>query len=426
MTKTLRYLYTNNMKNKIIIAQLVLIVLLCLPTVTDAQLIDAPVITLTRGKLWHSLYFGKSGPGSFNNWGKTGIGLDWPGFDETKIKEDIDGSPSYLSAGGLIIGCKKDQDSALAVEEWSQYAGSVSNEFTSKYIVKEHKKYSDNFGMLKRAGGEETIETVWEYNPNFPNTYEPQRQLPLRVTRRAHQWSGSMREENYIIYEYVIKNISPELQAYKDSRKVVDTLYDFYAMFSYGIHTNSRSWSVFFPTLTPGARNTVFTVDTLKKDYNTNLARTMVYGRAGDYKDENGVVTAMGFGYAPTRGQKIKDAKTGQITPSGEWLSPGFAGIRLLASPPDKIRRLPNKINKIAWSAVDNNADLGGPLTGRSGLVDRAYSVLVNPGLAYNAILSTTDPLMGSRRMWTMMSLGPWDILPGDSIVIVIAEIVRP
>ncbi|MDP4117435.1 MAG: hypothetical protein Q8903_14970, partial [Bacteroidota bacterium] len=93
-------------------------------------------------------------------------------------------------------------------------------------------------------------------------------------------------------------------------------------------------------------------------------------------------------------------------------------------SPPDKIRRLPNKINKIAWSAVDNNADLGGPLTGRSGLVDRAYSVLVNPGLAYNAILSTTDPLMGSRKMWTMMSLGPWDILPGDSIVIVIAEIV--
>ena len=417
-----------HMKKLKILYQLIVMTWLCSSGYILAQssdTIDSPLLNFTRGKLWHSLYYGKSGPGAFSNWLKTGPGLDWPGFDATKINDDIDGSPSYLSAGGLYVGCKKDKDSALVVEEWCRYASSISNEPTAKYLVRKHKKYTDNHGMLKKnSGGEEVIETVWEYNPNFPSAYEPQRQLPVRVTRRAHQWNGSQRDENYIIYEYVIKNISNELQAYKESRKVVDTLYDFYAMLTYGLHSNSRSWSVLFPSLSPGARNTFYTVDTVKKDYYTNIARTMVYGRAGDYTNETGAVTAASFGYSASRGLKLKDTVTGACYSTGEWLAPGFAGVRLLSSPADKIRKKANKINKIAWSAVDNNQDLGGPLTGKSGVVDQAYSVLADPANAYNAITSTADALMGKRRLWTMMSLGPWDILPGDSIVIAVAEIV--
>ncbi len=421
------FIIDNLMKKLKITFYITALVLFVMPAIVPAQSgdsIDAPLINFTRGKLWHSLYYGKSGPGAFSNWTKTGPGLDWPGFDVTKISDDIDGCPSYLSSGGMYVGCKQSNDSALVVEEWCRYASSISNESTAKYIVRKHKKYSDNHGMQKRnSGGEEVIETVWEYNPNFPNAYEPQRQLPVRVTRRAHQWSGSQRDENYIIYEYVIKNISNELQAYKETRKVVDTLFDFYAMFTYGLHANSRSWSVLFPTMTPGARNTFFTVDTTKKDYNTNLTRTMVYGRAGDYTNESGTTTPASFGFCASRGQKIKDS-TGVYSSSGEWLAPAFAGVRLLYSPPDKIRNKASKINKIAWSAVDNNQDLGGPLTGKSGVVEQSYSVLADPSNAYNAVTSTSDALMGKRRMWTMMSLGPWDILPGDSIVVVVAEIV--
>ncbi len=429
MTDVMKFnMMTDSIMRIKLISRALAITVICSSGVLFAQQsdsIDAPTLNFTRGKLWHSLYFGKSGPGAFSNWQKTGPGLDWPGFDATKINEDLDGCSSYLSSGGLYVGCKQDKDSALVVEEWCRYAASVSNEPTAKYLIREHKKFTDNHGMKKRnSGGEEVIETVWEYNPNFPSAYEPQRQLPVRVTRRAHQWNGSMRDENYIIYEYIIKNISNELQAYKETRKVVDTLYDFYAMLTYGIHSNSRSWSVLFPTLTPGARNTVFTVDTTKKDYYSGLARTMVYGRAADYKDENGNTTAAGFGYSAASGQKQKDAATGQYSASGEWLAPGYAGIRLLKSPPDKIRKTANKINKIAWSAVDNNQDLGGPLTGKSGVVEQAYSVLVNPANAYNAVTKTNDPVMGSKRLWTMMSVGPWDIFPGDSIVIAVAEIV--
>ncbi|HEX2963153.1 MAG TPA: hypothetical protein VHO43_15245 [Ignavibacteriales bacterium] len=381
--------------------------------------IDAPLLTFTRGKLWHSLFFGKSGPGSFNNWAQTGISWDWPGFDASKIKEDIDGTASYMATGGLYIGCKNNKDSVLACEDWSIYSSSISNEITSKYRVSKHKKYSDNWGMQKRkSGGEETIETIWQYNPNFPSQYEPQRQLPLRVRRTAHQWNGSMSDENYIIYEYVIKNISNELQEYKEERKIVDTLHGFYAMFNYAINCNSKSWRIFYPDLSSGARNTKFRTDN---------SRNMVYGWAGDYKEDpysKDNPRAMSYAFAATRGQKLKNPATGEIEPTGEWLAPGFAGIKLLYCTPNSINHLPTKINKIAWSAVDNSIDLGGPLTGKSGVLEDYYSVLKDPANAFSSVTSSFDPLMGSRRLWTMMSLGPWDIAPGDSIVIAIAEMV--
>ncbi|MGE5402140.1 MAG: hypothetical protein ACM3S2_17210 [Ignavibacteriales bacterium] len=381
--------------------------------------IDAPLLTFTRGKLWHSLFFGKSGPGSFNNWGQTGIGWDWPGFDVSKIKEDVDGTASYMATGGLYVGCKNNKDSVLACEDWSIYASSVSNEITSKYRVLKHKKYNDNWGMQKRkSGGEETIETIWQYNPNFPSQYEPQRQLPLRVRRTAHQWNGSMSDENYIIYEYVIKNISNELKQYKDERKIVDTLYGFYAMFNYAINCNSRSWRIFYPDLSQGARNTKFRIDN---------SRNMVYGWAGDYKEDpysKDNAKSMSYAFSEIKGQKIKNPKTGEIAPSGEWLAPGFAGVKLLYCTPDKVHNIPTKFNKVAWSAVDNSIDLGGPLTGKNGVLETYYEVLKDPATAFSPVTSSFDPLMGSRRLWTMMSLGPWDLAPGDSVVIAVAEMV--
>ena len=46
--------------------------------------------------------------------------------------------------------------------------------------------------------------------------------------------------------------------------------------------------------------------------------------------------------------------------------------------------------------------------------------------LTSSFVSSFTDTVyMRRSRMWSMMSLGPWNILPGDSIRIVIAEIVN-
>ncbi len=393
--------------------------------------IDAPLLNFNRGKLWHSIYFGKSGPGSFDNWRKNGIGLDWPGFDATKIKEEIGGAPSYMASGGMYIGCKKYNDSVLAFEDWAMYAPSVSNEVTAKYIVKKHKKYSDNLGTLvNNSRGEEVIETEWEYNPNFPNNnFEPERQIPIRVKRTAHQWNGSMRDENYIIYEYVIKNIANELTQYKAARRIVDTLKDFRLMFSYAIHCNSRSWNILFPTQIAGARNTRYQIAELnessRKDFNTGLPRPMIYGWAGDYKDpETSNTINVSFGRSITQGQKVKNPVTGEMATLGEWLSPGYAGVRLLYSTPDKIKNKATSVTKYGWSAVENNQDLAGPITGKTGLYEASYAVIADPSTAFNAVSAPSDQLMGARRLWSMMALGPWDLLPGDSIVVAVAEIV--
>lgn len=407
------------MKFKTILIFILLISSYAVNISAQSKEVEASLLTFNRGKLWHSLSFGKSGPAGFNNWRRSGVSLDWPGFDQTKIKENIGNSPSYLAVGGFYIGCKRQDDSVLAYEDWAIGSYNISDEPTAEYIIKKHKKV-DNLGLQKaNTGGEEIIETVWEYNPNWPNTYDPQRQLPIRVKRTAHVWSGSMREENYIIYQYVIKNIANELQQYKQSRKIVDSLYNFYMMFSYSINCNSRSWNILFPALaaqTGGARNTMFMIDTTKKDYYTNETHQMIYGWAKD------------FGYSENMGQSLKIVNSSDgsvaVKRSGEWLSPGFAGIRLLYSSPDKIRKKATVYNKFGWSAVDDNRDPAGPLTGKTGLLNEAYEVIKDPAKAFRAVTSSSDPAMGNSRLWSLMSLGPWDLMPGDSIVVTVAEIV--
>lgn len=394
--------------------------ILCTVTLTTAikaQDVESALLTFNRGKLWHSLYLGKSGPAAFNNWQKSGIGWDWPGFDPSKVKDEVFGAPSYLASGGMYIGCKRADDSVMTFEDWAMTAASIQADPAAKYIVKKHRKYS-NIGQLKdKNKGDEYIETVWEYNPNWPNSFEPWRQAPIRVKRTAHQWNGSRREENYIIYEYVIKNIANELSQYKKSRKIVDSLYNFYLMFGYAIHANSRSQTIFSPGIY-GARNTTFQVDTTTKDFNKDAAnktitRNMVYGRSLD------------FGYSENMGQRIKkDQDATEALPSGEWLAPAFSGIRLLYSTPDKIRKTAGKVNKYGWSAVDDTRDLAGPISLKTGKYDEEYAVLADPANAYRAVQSKDDPLMGKSRMWSLMSLGPWDLMPGDSIVIAVAEIV--
>jgi hypothetical protein len=53
------------------------------------------------------------------------------------------------------------------------------------------------------------------------------------------------------------------------------------------------------------------------------------------------------------------------------------------------------------------------------------YAVLRDIRLTYNFVSSPFDTLFMKRsRMWTLMSIGPWTIVPGDSIRIVLAEIV--
>jgi len=395
-------------KNKLylIIASIAVFTLPCF-----AQ-IDNPTLSFNRGALWQSLVYGKIGP-VFSNWGRKGIGLDWPGFDPTWISTNIGGAMSHLATGGFLVGAKKSPDSVLAFEDWSIYAGTISNDNGAKYKVTKHShkyKNGENYWLKENPyEGEEVIQTSWEYNMNYTNTDDREYQLPVRVTRTAHNWSGSRKDENYIIYEYVIKNISPEIKAADPTRNVPDTLYDFYMLLNYAMHVNSRSWSILFPSLTSGARNTFFVYDGTKK---------MIYGRATDYPLTYGQNEEGGF--VSTQGRQLADGSV-----SGEWTAPGIVGVRLLYSSPDKTGQS-TRVNQYGWSAGVNSIDQSGPLNGIPGTKDAEYSMLKDIRTASNFVASPGDTVYMQRsRMWSLMSMGPWDILPGDSIVVAVAEIVN-
>ncbi|MHB1048922.1 MAG: fibronectin type III domain-containing protein [Bacteroidota bacterium] len=394
-----------------------LIICICalsaVPIGLEAQsdtLIESPSLTLSRGKLWHSVFNGKSGP-NFANWGRRGVGLDWPGFDETWINEDIGGPASYLATGGLMIGAKKQGDSIIAVEDWSIYGSTISTEVNSKYKLKIHRHLypnGENWGMVKnKKAGEEVIETVWEYNPGYfsqvdQNLLFPV--LPVRVTRRVHQWNGSKRDENYIIYDYVIKNISNEFPSPNGS--VVDTLFDLRIVLNYALQANSRAWTVLFPQLSPGSRNLFF-----DRDSTGRVTRV----RAGDYKDEQGDESFM---YASTQGYRING------NPSGEFLAPAIAGVKLLYASPESRYNEPSLVSRYGWSAGSNSVDLSGPLT-NIGSLEARYNFIGDISRANAFVTDYADPTYAGRaRMWSMMQLGPWTIAPGDSIRIGIAEIV--
>ncbi|NUN10584.1 MAG: hypothetical protein HUU54_15520 [Ignavibacteriaceae bacterium] len=377
---------------------------------------ESQALNFNRGKLWQSIFNGKIGP-SFNNWRRIGIGLDWPGFEPSWITENIGGAPSYMITGGFIVGAKKAPDSVLVVEDWSIAGNTIAPDNSAKYKITKNThlfKNGENYWLKKDAkNGEEVIESSWEYNVLYSDEFGIQRQLPVRMTRSAHQWSGSMRNENYVLYRYVIKNISPELKTYfvtqgdTDRAKTIpDTLYDFYAMLNYALHSNSRAWNVLFPTETPGAKNTWFFYD---------IARRMIWGRAGDFLKTSKVEPS--YGFSNSLGRIVN----GQ--PSGEWLAPGYVGLRLVYSSPNKNGQS-TVVNAYGWSAGDDAFDFGGPLSNKN-TEESQYELIKNPSVAPNYVANSADTVFMQRsRMWSMMSLGPWNILPGDSVVIAVAEIV--
>ncbi len=371
--------------------------------------VESPLQIFNRGMLWQSVLYGKNGP-TFSNWKKTGIGLDWPAFDETWVKTDIGGSPSYMISGGFFVGAKSKPDSVLAVEDWSMYGTTITSDASGKYRILKHShnyKNGSNYWLQTNPKvGEEVIESIWEYNPNYVMQNDVEVQLPVRVRRTVHQWSGSKSDENYIIYEYVFKNISAEIKSQYPTRNVSDTLYEFRLMMTYGLHANSRAWTVLFPQKTPGARNTWFVYDPFEK---------MIWGRAGDYYETS---SDDSYGKTMLTGL-VKNGKT-----LGEYLAPGFVGVKLLYASPNSNGQS-TYINKYGWSAADGTFDFSGPFNGVSGYASDRYKVLANPSLAYQFIQNIFDTTyMKKSRMWSIMTLGPWNLLPGDSIIIAFAEAV--
>jgi len=347
-------------------------------------------IFMTEGKLWETLNLEKTGP-SFNNWNRTGYGMDYPGYEIKWIAGHIGDAPSHHVGGGIWIGALNEEGEVLGIEDFALYSGAVGFDSSFKYIASQHEFiYPDKKNYFLRenpTSGELTAKTSFKWNEDYVFTAEQERFLPIKLERRVQQWVTHEVDQNYIIFEYTIKNIQDTVM-----RKT-------HLMFMYGFSINARGWSVLFPGYNEGARNNRMLWDP---------SRRMMYGWATNFKDEEG---DQSFDYWDKGGPDRK----------GEYLAPGYAGIKFLYISPDSSGRA-NRVHDYGW-AVSHPTQATHPFTNIA--ESRAkYKVLKNPANATDAMTGLGDERWGSSRVWSMVNLGPWTLEPGDSIKIVMAELV--
>ncbi len=363
---------------------------LAAPTV-QAQAVGSPLLYLQRGQLWNSYYYAKTGA-PFNNWRRVDVGMDWPGYEFQRLQTDVGGPASHLLTGGIWFSSKDSRGRVVAIDDFAMYATSTTPELDAKYRVVEHRKVygeSGNHFLATNPGdAEDVIRSVWERNPSWTAQFAGDRQHPIRVRREVRQWGGYEREQNYILVEYTIKNLA-------DS-----TLRDAVAMGAWAFGMNDRSHRILFPQLSSGARNTRFFF---------NPVQRLLAGWAVDNPDTPENEThgwRAGFGPAGDRG--------------GEFLAPAYVGIQVLNVSRNKAGQT-NQIVNHAWMPADPNQDQQGPMVGQSGF-DNQYAVLRDPRTARSATNNPSSTIFGRYRIWSMMSMGPWDFAPGDSITIAYAE----
>lgn len=391
-----------------------------LTAMVSAQETPAPIL-LKRGMLWETVNLAKMGP-FFYSWNRIGYGMDFPGFDpEYFPPEQIGGANSLHAGGGFWISAIRPStapvDSVWGVEDWAMYAGSVgASQSDSRYLVAHHRhKYSNGenyWFQTNPLGGEEVVETEWRFNAKYHFPYLPARFLPLNVKRTVRTWSGSARDERYIVVEYVLKNISRDPDVYfpansGDPAQTIlsrdSVLSNAYVAFQYAYSVNARGWNMLFSQYGSGAMNDRFLFDP---------ARRMIYGWADDFAQSAGNDKFDPYVY-PAGGP-----------PGGrEWLAPQFAGLKFLYISRDGTGQT-NRVASVGWSVSDPR-DAYPYLGLNSG--EQIYAAMADPSKMYKSIVfpqGLSDTRWGNARMWSVVNLGPFTLQPRDSIVIVTAEVV--
>ncbi|NOX87740.1 MAG: T9SS type A sorting domain-containing protein [Calditrichaeota bacterium] len=382
--------------------------------------VEANAIFLKRGILWETVNVAKMGP-VFQSWDHKGYGMDYPGFDPEFIPQQVGGANSHHAGGGFWMSALRPSagDTVWAVQDWAMFATSVGLSATnSPYLLKTHRlrwSNGENYGMQTDPNeAEEVVDTEWEFNPEYRFPYTPARFLPVRVKRTVRVWSGSAIDEKYVIIEYVITNISREPHIFNRQKanpdayrilKADSVLQDVYLLFTYAFSINNRGWSVLFPQLGNGAQNNRFLYDPMRR---------MVYGWADDYTVAEGNQKFDPYVY-----------ESGGPPSGKEWLAPAFAGIKFLHISKNDYGR-ENFINptSVGWSVSEPANSY--PFTGLE-TPEQEYEAMKDLSKTYNPILfpqGLSDGRWGRSRLWTMVSLGPWTLMPGDSIKIVMAEVV--
>ncbi len=411
-----RELKQMNIKKLILLFAIVSLIIFDMPRLFAQD--NGDFINLKRGMLWETINIAKIGP-VFQNWDRKGYGMDYPGFDPEFLSRDVGGANTHHLGGGFWIGAQRPSanDSVWGVIDWAMFASSVGgSQVNNPYLLNEHRRRwpnGENFRMqLDPDEAEEVVDTEWELNPAYNYPYQPARFMPVRVKRTVRAWSGSARDEKYIIIEYLIKNIAREAHIFNgqnnnpDIMRVLEAdsvLKNLTLLFTYSYSINERAWNILFPQYGNGARNNRFLYDP---------KRRLIYGWADDFSKEAGNEKFAPYTYL-----------SGGPTGGKEWLAPTYAGLQFLYISPNK-NGVENFVKEVGWSVSEPPSTY--PLSGLESTRQR-FEAMLDLSKTYQPILfpqGLADSRWNQSRFWTMASVGPWDLQPGDSIRIVTAEVV--
>lgn len=363
------------------------------------------LVELTRGRLWHALHYTQECE-PLADWRSMSYGLDWPGYDISKLSVNLGGTYSHIVSAGFFLTAMRTQDPDT-VQGWMDFAlnGDRNTSWEQgkmPFIARRHEmkwKHGENhYGLLEPYRAEEIVISEWEKDPQYVDANTENKKFNVNVRRRVMQWNGSAADQDYIITKYVISSLRTE-------RNGLDSAY---LLFTYALSPTERAWNYTNPSHPAGARNTVGRWDPEQR---------RVTAWADDYAE---TAEDESFGYYSYLSY---NNYTNEYEEEHEYMAPAKIGIMLL----DDYTAFDTSshFNGFVWAQGPSSSDYEGPFAGVSGLENK-YNAMADPLLLNDAFIDTNDARMGDGRLYANFSFGPYDLIGRgvDSIVIVFAEFV--
>ncbi|MDZ7797071.1 MAG: hypothetical protein U5N56_08510 [Candidatus Marinimicrobia bacterium] len=299
------------------------------------------LVQLTRGKLWHALHYTQECE-PLADWRRMSYGLDWPGYDVSKLSVDLGGTYSHIVSAGFFLTAMRTQDPDT-VQGWMDFAlnGDRNTSWEQgkmPFIARRHemkwKQGQNHYGLLSPYKAEEIVISEWEKDPQYVDANTENKKFNVNVKRRVMQWNGSAADQDYIITKYVISSLRTE-------RNGLDSAY---LLFTYALSPTERAWNYTNPSHPSGARNTTGRWDVDEKQ---------VTAWADDYA-ETADNESLGY-YNYLRYNTFTNA----YEEEHEYMAPAKIGIKLL----DDYTAFDTSshFNAFVWAQGPSSSDYEGP-----------------------------------------------------------------
>lgn len=342
--------------------------------------------------------------------------FQYPGYDTGIVKANLGGQAVYICGSNWSFGALRlpnlypgsplpDQIMEIYIAQEGLITSDDLSDTSSNWIQTVSAlrwPNGENYHLRRNAlEAEEVVDARSQFNPNYrwdPDTPEVDRRfLPIEVKQAVRLWTGSRQDQMYNLEEFTITNISdaPGFDGYTGDDV---TIYDFYATRNYMTQNNYRSWRL--TGFGGGQGGSAGASNSIDDYWVWDEDRKMCIVIDGDFLNAVSP-NDDAFDFIPGRGPEEQ----------GEWAASGHIGVGIIWTTPDKLGRSPSFHNK--WHSYYHQTGMESPYRGAD-----EWSILADGWKTTNALVAN-DAKYGSNLWDVHITVGPWDISPGESISIV-------